>query len=207
VHGGDFGAFISPAVGRAAPECVVGVHVNGALGFPPGDPAELADLTDAEKARLAKLQQRIQDGAGYAILQSTRPQTLAYGLTDSPAGQLAWIVEKFKEWTDPAAELPEDAVDRDQLLTNVSLYWLTRTAGSSARMYHESARLWGHPPERSEVPSGVAVFPNDPGIRRFDEREHNVVHWSEFDRGGHFAAMEAPDLLVGDIRAFFRPLR
>jgi epoxide hydrolase len=206
-QGGDFGAFISPAVGRAAPECVVGVHVNGALGFPPGDPAELADLTDAEKARLAKLQQRIQDGAGYAILQSTRPQTLAYGLTDSPAGQLAWIVEKFKEWTDPAAELPEDAVDRDQLLTNVSLYWLTRTAGSSARMYHESARLWGQPPERSEVPSGVAVFPNDPGIRRFDEREHNVVHWSEFDRGGHFAALEAPDLLVGDIRAFFCPLR
>jgi pimeloyl-ACP methyl ester carboxylesterase len=206
-QGGDFGAFISPAVGRAAPERVVGVHVNGGLGFPPGDPAELADLTDAEKARLAKMQQHLQDGAGYAILQSTRPQTLAYGLTDSPAGQLAWIVEKFKEWTDPAAELPEDAVDRDQLLTNVSLYWLTRTAGSSARMYHESARLWGQPPERSEVPSGVAVFPNDPGIRRFDEREHNVVHWSEFDRGGHFAAMEAPDLLVGDVRAFFRPLR
>jgi epoxide hydrolase len=206
-QGGDFGAFISPAVGRAAPERVVGVHVNGGLGFPPDDPAELADLTDAENARLAKMQQHLQDGAGYAILQSTRPQTLAYGLTDSPAGQLAWIVEKFKEWTDPAAELPEDAVDRDQLLTNVSLYWLTRTAGSSARMYHESARLWGQPPERSEVPSGVAVFPNDPGIRRFDEREHNVVHWSEFDRGGHFAAMEAPDLLVGDVRAFFRPLR
>jgi epoxide hydrolase len=206
-QGGDFGAFISPAVGRAAPERVVGVHVNGGLGFPPGDPAELADLTDAEKARLAKVQQHLQDGAGYAILQSTRPQTLAYGLTDSPAGQLAWISEKFKEWTDPAADLPEDAVDRDQLLTNVSLYWLTRTAGSSARMYHESASLWGQPPERSEVPSGVAVFPNDPGIRRFDEREHNVVHWSEFDRGGHFAAMEAPDLLVGDVRAFFRPLR
>jgi epoxide hydrolase len=143
-QGGDLGAFISPAVGRAAPERVVGVHVNGGLGFPAGD---------------------------------------------------------------PAAELPEDAVDRDQLLTNVSLYWLTRTAGSSARMYHESAGLWGRPPERSEVPSGVAVFPNDPGIRRFDEREHNVVHWSEFDRGGHFAAMEAPDLLVGDIRAFFRNLR
>jgi pimeloyl-ACP methyl ester carboxylesterase len=144
---------------------------------------------------------------GYAIIQSTRPQTIAYALTDSPVGQLAWIVEKFKEWTDPAAELPEDAVDRDQLLTNVTVYWVTGTAGSSARLYREGASLWGQRAERSQVPTGVAVFPGDIAIRRFAQTEHTVVHWSEFDRGGHFAAMEAPDLLTGDIRTFFRPLR
>jgi pimeloyl-ACP methyl ester carboxylesterase len=206
-QGGDFGAFVSPEVGRIDAGHVVGVHVNGGLGFPSGDPDELAGLTDAEQARLAETQRYAQDGTAYAMIQATRPQTLAYGLTDSPAGQLAWIVEKFKEWTDPAAELPEDAVDRDQLLTNVTLYWLTGTAGSSARLYYESAKDWGKPPPRSELPHGVAVFPNDPGIRRIAEREHHVVHWSEFDRGGHFAAMEAPDLLVGDVREFFRGLR
>jgi hypothetical protein len=117
-------------------------------------------------------------------------------------------VEKFKEWTDPAAELPEDAVDRDLLLTNVMLYWLTGTAGSSANSYYEASHsgAWGGS-ERSTVPTGVAVFPLDVSIRRTIELEHTVVHWSEFGRGGHFAAMEAPDLLVGDVREFFSKLR
>ena len=145
---------------------------------------------------------------GYGAIQSTRPQTLAYALTDSPAGQLAWIAEKFYEWTD--GDLPDDAVDRDQLLTNVTVYWLTQTAGSSARLYFEAARsgTWGPPPP-STVPTGVAVFPYEiaPPIRRFAELSNNIVHWSEFDRGGHFAAMEEPDLLVADVRQFFRPLR
>jgi epoxide hydrolase len=145
--------------------------------------------------------------SGYAIVQSTRPQTLAYALTDSPVGQLAWIVEKFKEWTDPAAELPEDAVDCDRLLTNVSIYWLTATAGSSARLYYEGAKSWGQTNEPSGVPTGVAVFAMDITIRSIAESQHNIVHWSEFDHGGHFAAMEGPDLLGGDVRAFFRPLR
>ncbi|GAA4514260.1 epoxide hydrolase family protein [Nonomuraea ferruginea] len=204
-HGGDTGAVISPMVGRLDPERVVGVHVNGGLGFPSGDPAELEGLTEAERARLAVYGD--QDGSGYAMIQSTRPQTLAYGLHDSPAGQLAWIAEKFKEWTDPARELPEDAVDRDQLLTNISIYWLTGTAGSSARLYKESAASWGRGQEPSALPHGVAVFPGDPGVRRVAEREHKIVHWSEFDRGGHFAAMEAPGLLVGDVRAFFGLVR
>ncbi|TXK39888.1 epoxide hydrolase family protein [Nonomuraea sp. C10] len=204
-HGGDTGAVISPMVGRLDPERVVGVHVNGGLGFPSGDPAELEGLTEAERARLAVYGD--QDGSGYAMIQSTRPQTLAYGLHDSPAGQLAWIAEKFKEWTDPARELPEDAVDRDQLLTNISIYWLTGTAGSSARLYKESAASWGRGQEPSALPHGVAVFPGDPGVRRVAEREHKIVHWSEFDRGGHFAAMEAPDLLVEDVRAFFGLVR
>jgi epoxide hydrolase len=117
-------------------------------------------------------------------------------------------VEKFKEWTDPAAELPEDAVDRDLLLTNVTVYWLTGTAGSSANSYYETAHAgaWAVS-DRSTVPTGVAVFPMDVSIRRTVELEHTVVHWSEFDRGGHFAALEAPDLLVGDIQEFFRKLR
>ncbi|GAB2899333.1 epoxide hydrolase family protein [Streptomyces mayteni] len=204
-QGGDTGAVVSPELGRVAPGHVVGVHVNGALGFPTFAPDESVGLTAAERARLAEYAD--QDRAGYAMIQSTRPQTLAFGLHDSPAGQLAWIVEKFKEWTDPAHELPEQAVDRDQLLTDVSVYWFTGTAASSARLYREGAADWGRPVERSEVPTGVAVFPGDSGVRRVAEREHHVVHWSEFDRGGHFAAMEAPDLLVADVRGFFRRVR
>lgn len=207
VQGTDSGAVISPLLGGLAPDHVVGVHVNGALGFPSGDPAELEGLTAAELARLAGMQHQLEEGAGYAILQSTRPQTVGVGLSDSPAGQLAWIVEKFQEWTDPAAALPEDAVDLDQLLTNVSVYWFTGTATSSARLYREGRASWGQQAPRSEVPSGVAVFPGDPGVRRIAERDHHVVHWSEFDQGGHFPAMEVPDLLVGDVRTFFRALR
>lgn len=206
-QGGDTGAVISPMLGRIDSEHVVGVHVNGSLGFPTGDPDELAGLNASELARLDALQRQMQDGGGYAIMQSTRPQTLGFGLADSPAGQLAWIVEKFKEWTDPAAELPEDAVDRDLMLTDVSVYWFTNTATSSARLYKEGQASWGQQIERSEVPSGVAVFPGDFGIRAIAERDDNVVHWSEFERGGHFPAMEVPDLLVGDVRTFFRGIR
>ena len=210
-QGGDWGAFVSPEVGRADPDHVVGVHVNAAtFGFIPfGDvgPEELATFTDAEKARLQRLKWFLSDGNAYFQIQATRPQTLAYGLTDSPVGQLAWNVEKFKEWTHPAEDPPERAVDRDQLLTNVMLYWLTGTAGSAARLYYENmhAASWGQPP--ATTPTGVAVFAEDVAIRRYAERTNNIVHWSEFDRGGHFAAMEAPDLFVQDVRACFRPLR
>jgi epoxide hydrolase len=209
-QGGDWGAFVSPALGRVDPEHVVGVHVNAAtMGFIPFgavDPDELATFTAAEQERLERLNRFLSDGNAYFQIQATRPQTLAYGLTDSPVGQLAWIVEKFKEWTH-AAELPEDAVDRDRILTNVMLYWLTGTAGSSARLYYENMRAgsWGQQPTTS--PTGVAVFAEDIAIRRYGERGNTIVHWSEFDRGGHFAALEAPDLLVGDVRAFFRRFR
>ena len=142
------------------------------------------------------------------MIQATRPQTLAYGLHDSPAGQLAWIAEKFKEWTDPAHELPEDAVDRDQMLTNVSIYWLTGTAGSSARLLQGERRVMGRGrPSARRCRTASRSSPATPASGRIAEREHNVVHWSEFDRGGHFAAMEAPDLLVDDVRAFFRLVR
>src|SRR5260221_2880019 len=210
-QGGDWGAFVSPELGRIAPDHVVGVHVNAAtMGFIPFGPVEadeLASFTDAEKLRLERLNRFMADGNGYFQIQATRPQTLAYGLTDSPVGQLAWIVEKFKEWTYPSAELPEQAIDRDRILTNVMLYWLTGTAGSSARTYYENmhASTWGQQP--GTTPTGVAVFAEDIAIRRYGERGNNIVRWSEFDRGGHFAAMEAPDLLVSDVRAFFRALR
>jgi epoxide hydrolase len=201
-QGGDWGSSISRELGLIAPGHLVGVHLNMLFPYVLDEPA---DLTEQERGRLEALRRFRSTGSGYFAIQSTRPQTLAYGLTDSPAGQLAWITEKFGEWTDGG--LPDEAVDRDQLLTNVTLYWLTGTAGSSARLYYETARsrAWG-PPAVSAVPTGVAVFPREiaPPIRRFAELSDNIVHWSEFDRGGHFAAMEVPDLLVGDVRAFFR---
>jgi pimeloyl-ACP methyl ester carboxylesterase len=206
-QGGDTGAIVSPELGRLDPDHVLGVHVNNLGTFPSGDPAELTGLTESDRARLALMGTWGSDMAGYAIVQSTRPQTISYALTDSPAGQLAWIVEKFKEWTDPAADLPEDAVDRDLILTDVSVYWLTGTAGSAARIYYEGARAWGQTKPRSPVPTAVAVFPNDITIRPLAERDHNVVRWTEFDRGGHFAALEVPDLLIDDMREFFRRFR
>jgi epoxide hydrolase len=209
-QGGDLGAVVSPDLGRVAPDRVVGVHVNAAtvgfMPFPPLGDDEMEQLTDSERARVERIGEFMTEGFGYAQIQSTRPQTLAYGLTDSPVGQLAWIVEKFKEWTHPSAELPEAAIDRDRMLTNAMLYWLTGTAGSSANVYYEGSHA-GHWPEPSGVPTGVAVFAEDIAIRRYAEQNNNIVHWSEFGRGGHFAAMEAPDLLVDDVRRFFRRFR
>jgi epoxide hydrolase len=148
----------------------------------------------------------LSDGNAYFQFQGTRPQTIASGLTDSPVGQLAWIVEKFKEWTHPSVELPEKAIDRDRMLTNVMLYWLTAAGASTAQLNYESmhASNW---PTPSAVPTGDAVFAEDIPIRRFAEQANNVVHWSEFECGGHFAAMEAPELLVGGIRELLRGLR
>ncbi|GII17696.1 epoxide hydrolase family protein [Planomonospora parontospora] len=206
-QGGDWGSMVSRELGLADAGHVVGVHLNFLLTVPTGAPGEPDDLTAADRARLEGLGRFLDDMSGYLKIQSTRPQTLAYGLADSPAGQLAWIVEKFKEWTD-SERVPEDAVDRDRLLTNVTVYWLTNTAGSSARLYYEFARERNRP-EVSATPTGVAVFPREiaPPVRRLAERSENIVHWTEFDRGGHFAALEQPELLVGDVRAFFRRFR
>lgn len=212
-QGGDLGAGISPDLARIAPDHVVGVHVNAAtVGFMPLGPvddAELTSMTDVERDRVGRIAAFMQDQFGYAQIQGTRPQTLSYALTDSPVGQLAWIAEKFAEWTDSAHPLPDQAVDRDHLLTNVMIYWLTGTAGSAANIYwegmHDSAG-WT-PKVRSGVPTGVANFSQDVAIRRYAEPEHHIVHWSDHPTGGHFAAMETPDLLVDDIRTFFGALR
>ncbi|MEV0998835.1 epoxide hydrolase family protein [Nonomuraea sp. NPDC050202] len=213
VQGGDAGAVISLELARLAPESVIGAHVNMLMAFPSGDPAELAGLSPSDQGRLAGLARFDQELSGYMKLQSTRPQTLAYALTDSPVGQLAWIVEKFRDWTD-SGQVPEDAVARDRMLTNVSIYWLTATAGSSARFYYEGAAglrqaAEGHRPPPITVPVGVAVFPRDifVPVRRLADRDiPTITHWTEFDRGGHFAALEQPELLVGDVRTFARSL-
>ncbi|WP_405546896.1 epoxide hydrolase [Streptomyces phaeochromogenes] len=216
-QGGDWGAGISRELGRAFPDRVIGVHLNllpGAHASAEPTPEELAALSPPERdktlASWRRNEEWTRERLGYATVQMTRPQTLSYGLTDSPVGQLAWIVEKFKEWTD-SHDRPEDAVDRDQLLTNVMLYWLTGTAGSSARIYYERAHAagWGEPVQPSTAPTALAVFPRDNFIplRHIADCTENIVRWTEFDRGGHFAAMEEPDLLVGDVRAFFHELR
>ncbi|MFI7445809.1 epoxide hydrolase family protein [Nonomuraea indica] len=200
-QGGDWGSGVSRELGLVDAEHVIGVHVNYLLTFPSGQPGELDGLGDADRKRLEALERFTGDLGGYMAIQTTRPQTLAFGLADSPAGQLAWIAEKFREWT-------EDGVDRDRMLTNVSLYWLTNTADSAAQIYWEFAHAWSMP-QRSPTPTGVAVFPYDiaPPVRALAERTDRIVHWTEFERGGHFAAMEQPELLVGDIRSFFRDLR
>jgi len=209
-QGGDFGAFVAPDLGRVDPEHVIGVHVNAAtMGFiPQGDvpEADLAALAPVERERVQRMTSFLTEGNAYFQIQASRPQTLSYGLTDSPAGQLAWIVEKFKEWSSAARELPDDAVARDDILTNVSLYWFTGSAGSSANLYYEAVhgQDW---PTPSPVPTGVAVFGQDIAIRRYAEQAYNIVHWSDIDAGGHFAALETPDLLAADIRTFFASLQ
>ncbi|MGK8559050.1 epoxide hydrolase family protein [Nocardia gipuzkoensis] len=164
--------------------------------YSPEDQAKLAVLTGPES----------YTRYDYATLQANRPQTLSIGVHDSPAGLLSWITDLFRQYTNPAIELPEDAVGRDALLTNISLYWFTGTFASSLRLYSESA-AWGAPVKKSDVPTAGALFPGDLSIRKLAEDAHNIVRWTEFDRGGHFAAMEAPDLLTADVREFFRSLR
>ena len=184
--------------------------------MPFGPPLEPAGLAGAERERAERFNSYREDGLGYLHMQSTRPQTLAYSLNDSPVGQLAWIVEKFREWTDPAAELPEDAVDRDQLLTSVSITWFTGAGAASAHATYEGMQAWrrmaadggGFGPGPQELPPrGVAVFAADTGIRSVMDPEGAIEHWTEYDRGGHFAAMEVPEILTEDLRAFFRERR
>lgn len=189
---------------------MIGVHVNAAtMGFIPfGDVPEdeKATFSPVEKERLQRLANFMADGNGYFQIQATRPQTISYGLTDSPAGQLAWIVEKFKEWTNSEHKLPEDAIARDEILTDVSIYWFTGTAGSSANVVYYEGMHSGEWPAPSRAPTGVAVFAEDISIRRYAEQLYNIVHWSDFASGGHFAALEVPGLLVDDVRAFFAAL-
>jgi pimeloyl-ACP methyl ester carboxylesterase len=191
-QGGDFGAGISLALGAEAPAQVAGVHVN----YLPTRPDPDVEVSEADEARLEKVRQLIANRPPYQALQALTPQTVGYALTDSPVGQLVWIAERFAQWTDPRSRISDDS-----LLTNVSLYWLTATAASSARLHHDAPR--GSRP--CPVPVGVAVFAHDitQSVRPLAERLFDVRHWSEFDRGGHFAAMEVPELLAADVRAFF----
>ena len=212
VQGGDLGSNVAPEMGRIDPAHMVGVHVNALVQIPTmlQIMTGLAFMSKAERVRLARFKNFRDDMMGYVHIQGTRPKTLAYGLSDSPVGQLAWIMEKFKEWIDPAAALPEDAISRDHLLTNASLYWFTGSAGSSANLYYETLHEANamKPKARNTVPTGVAVsLKQDVTIRPWADRENNIVHWTEFDHGGHFAALEAPKFLVADVQEFFRTLR
>jgi pimeloyl-ACP methyl ester carboxylesterase len=198
-HGNDGGSQISPEVGRYDAERVVGVHVTQLFSFPSGDPAELADLSDEDTAAMAFLEQSTAGGGlAYNAYQSAQPQTLAYALQDSPAGWLAWVTQLFQRSVDP-----------EYILVNASAYWLTNTVGSSIRRYYAEAHAEQRPSEPTTTPTGVAIFANDfQTIRRFADRDHaNIVSFNRYERGSHFAPHDAPDLLLDDIRAFFRAHR
>ena len=207
-QGGDIGGDVSVELGRVAPDRVVAVHVNGGTGLPPMPQSdeERAALTDLERDRVARIEAFMREEFGYIAIQSTRPQTLAYGLADSPVGQLAWIMDKFREWTHPRSTPPEEIIDRDRLLTDVMLYWLTGTAGSAAYVGYAQPRSW-EPAVNSGVPTGVIVFTHDVGIRRYAELDNTIVRWTDVARGGHFPALEEPELLLADVREFFRGYR
>jgi epoxide hydrolase len=180
-HGNDAGSQVSPEVGRHDPNRVAGVHVTQLFSFPSGDPAEFAGMSE-----------------DFNAYQSAQPQTLAYALQDSPAGWLGWVGQLFQE-----------TVDRDYVITNAAAYWLTNTIGSSIRRYYAEAHAQEAPTEPTTAPTGVAIFAADfQSVRRFADRDHaNIVSWNRYDRGSHFSPHDAPDLLVEDIRAFFRTLR
>jgi pimeloyl-ACP methyl ester carboxylesterase len=207
-QGGDWGAMISAQLAALDPEHVIGLHSNMLLAFP--EDASGITLTDEESADLAAAGAFMQTGSAYQEIQGKNPQTLGYGLTDSPAGLAGWIVEKFRAWTDNNGS-PEDAVSRDQLLTNITVYWVTKTINSSIRLYCESQRSarFGPVGEYIGVPTAAAVFPKEMFRipRAYAESRFNLVRYNRFDRGGHFAALEEPDLLVDDIREFFKELR
>jgi epoxide hydrolase len=203
-QGGDWGAAISTQMGRNRGHCIA-IHLNMPIAMPAARSG--GDLTEDEQEVLAAYKQHRRWGTGYSKQQSTRPQTLGYGLVDSPVGQLAWIVEKFWAWTDCDGH-PENALSRDELLDNVMLYWATSSGASSARLYWESFNNFARN-DRVELPTGVAAFPKEilRPPRRWCEAVYNITHWTTMPRGGHFAAFEQPDLFVDDVRAFFTTVR
>jgi pimeloyl-ACP methyl ester carboxylesterase len=207
-HGGDVGSGVTESVATRHPEALVGMHLTDIPYWHLFTVSSDA-LSEAEQEYLEKGYQWGMEEGAYAALQSTKPQTPAYALNDSPAGLAAWIVEKFRAWSDCEGDV-EQSFTKDELLTNLTLYWATETIGSSFRMYYEPSNDWGgSSTQGSDVPTGVAIFPKDivPAPRVFGERFFNVRRWTEMPRGGHFAAMEEPELLAEDIRAFFQDLR
>jgi microsomal epoxide hydrolase len=206
-QGGDWGAFVSARLAAIDPEHCIGLHSNLLLAFP-ADPSGI-ELNEQEIADLAAAGEFMTTGAAYQEIQGKNPQTLGYGLTDSPSGLAGWIIEKFMVWTDNDGN-PEDAIGRDALLTNLTVYWVTKTINSSIRLYCESQRgqNFGPMDEYVGVPTAAAVFHKEifRVPRAYAESRFNVVRYTRFDRGGHFAAMEEPDLLVQDVKEFFAEL-
>lgn len=205
-QGGDWGALVTGQIGRLDPQHCAGIHLNMVLGLP----QDTEGLTDLEQRWVDEVREFQKHETGYQQIQRTKPQTLAYGLTDSPAGLAAWIVEKFRTWSDCGGDV-EKKFTKDELLSNITLYWVTETLNSSIRLYCEvrrSNRL-GVNQGRVEVPTGCVVFPKEiyKAPRRWAEAHFNVTHWTLMPRGGHFAAMEEPELFVRDVREFFRTVR
>jgi epoxide hydrolase len=205
-QGGDWGSVISTEMARQQPQGLAGIHLNMPFVIP--DPIPTGALSAEEQRAVARYQRFLSDGFGYFHLQATRPQTIGYALTDSPVGQAAWIYEKFQAWTDNDGD-PEEALTRDEMLDVITLYWLTETATSSARIYLENAAVVGAPPV-IDIPVGCSIFPREivPAPRSWAERVYpELIYWNELDRGGHFAAFEEPALFAQELRDCFRSLR
>jgi pimeloyl-ACP methyl ester carboxylesterase len=201
-QGGDWGSTVTTSIGQQDPDHVVGIHVNMPIATP-----SFEDLTESENAALASLANYQEVESGYSKQQSTRPQTLGYGLADSPAGQCAWILEKFWAWTDCDGH-PENALTRDELLDNVMLYWLPGNGASSARLYWESFNR--NRTDEIATPTGCSIFPKEIiriSRRWAESRFTDIRYWNELDKGGHFAAFEQPELFVNELRSFFRLVR
>jgi microsomal epoxide hydrolase len=209
-QGGDWGSAVTTWLAALYPDHVAGIHLNLVFSGPPTDGDAMAGVTDIEARRLSERRERMRNEVGYQHIQGSKPQTLGYSLNDSPAGLAAWIVEKFHGWTQHDGDL-ESAVTRDEMLTNISVYWFTGTATSAARLYYENRHYGDGPaaPQRVDVATSVSMFPGELYLppRVWVERQYNLVNWFEPTRGGHFAALEAPDELVADIRSAFRTLR
>ena len=204
-QGGDWGAAITAMIGQQNLGHCAAIHVNMPIVEP--DPATMNDLTPLEQGALEAFRYYTEQDSGYSKQQSTRPQTLGYGLTDSPAGQAAWILEKFRAWTDCDGH-PENVLTRDEMLDDIMLYWCTASAASSARLYWESFNSLGR--FEIDLPAGISIFPKEifRASRRWAERHYrHLIHWNELDRGGHFAALEVPQVFVDEVRTCFRPLR
>src|SRR6201991_2644499 len=205
-QGGDWGSAVTIALGALDANHCAGIHITLAMAARPN----VEGQPTPEEARALKGISYYADwDSGYSKQQSTRPQTLGYGLTDSPSGQAAWILEKFWAWTDCDGH-PENILSRDELLDNVMLYWVTATAASSARLYWESFGPKRRTAHKVAVPTGVAVFPREivTPVRKWMEANFtNIQHWNDMPKGGHFAAFEQPELFVGEVREFFRTLR
>ncbi len=203
-QGGDWGSMVTTCIGMQDPEHCRAIHLN--MPIAPPDPETMEDLTDAEKSAMAGMQHYQQWDSGYSKQQSTRPQTVGYGLVDSPVGQAAWIIEKFWSWTDCNGH-PENVLTRDELLDNVMLYWLPGTAASSARLYWES---FNQPPMgKVQVPVGCSIFPKEifRTSKRWAEKQYGeLLHFNTLEKGGHFAAFEQPETFITEVRTCFRTL-
>lgn len=204
-QGGDWGSYIASTLGRAYPDRLIGIHLNM---VPPRVASALEPENEEERRWQAWRARWVAEETGYSHLQGTRPQSLAYGLTDSPVGLAAWIIEKLYAWSDCHGDL-ESVFTKDEMLTNVMIYWVTQTINASMRIYYETEHQGTTNTTRVEVPTGIAVFSKEISMppRSMAQRLYNLQRWTPMSAGGHFAALEQPRALVDDIRAFFRPLR